>query len=193
MFKVVLFLAIIIIALPAEAQNQTRKPTVKDFPGSEKSSVKHQITLYNPLVFPGVGSQKDWREANQLVSQAGKLHNEGKFEKSLILFDKAIKLYPHDPRYYNSKAFVYFARQKKGDLESAIQLLRKAIEIKPNSCMYWDNLAKGLCEQGKYKESREALRTALRFSPSGEKSKEIEGNIQRLNKSLGDVPSTKNQ
>ena len=52
------------------------------------------------------------------------------FDRAIADLDKAIALYPNDPKTYNNRAAIY---HEKGKHESAVAGLTKAIEINPNA------------------------------------------------------------
>ena len=57
-----------------------------------------------------------------------------------------------------------YAKEKR--LDDAISAVRQAIELNPNSAIYYDRLSQYLENQGQSEESIEALRQADRLSPN---------------------------
>lgn len=151
-----------------------------------QSSVSEVKSITAKTFFPGVGSRDDWLAANQLYRQSTALQKSGQFEEAIATVQKAIALYPHDSNYDNLLAVLYYQRNKPGDLKLAEQALRQGIELTPNSCQLWDNLAKGLYEQHRLGDAREALLKALSCEHSAEKEAEIKENIEIIDKQLPD-------
>jgi tetratricopeptide (TPR) repeat protein len=66
------------------------------------------------------------------------------FDRAIADLDKAIALYPNDPKTYNNRAAIY---HEKGKHESAVADLTKAIEINPNA-VYFANRGRLYSEMG---------------------------------------------
>ncbi|MBP9090088.1 tetratricopeptide repeat protein [bacterium] len=162
----------ILVASGAEAQSGASKAT------------QRQTIKYVSGVFPGKGNVKDWNYAAAMQGRGSSLRVDKKYDESIATFEKCIASYPYDPEFYNSFALVYYSRAQSGDLLRAEKLIRKAIELNPESYMFWDNLAKGLYEQNKLIESKDALVNALHLNPPPEKLKEIEENLEIVSRRL---------
>ena len=91
----------------------------------------------------------------------------GQYEKSLELFDKAIRLSPHDPilhYWYTDKASAYFGL-KQYDL--AIEWARRSLAINPNYWLSHGTLIAALVLTDHEEEAREALQRYLALPPAG--------------------------
>jgi Flp pilus assembly protein TadD len=93
-------------------------------------------------------------------------------------------VYPFDPDFYNQLAVSLWQRKQPGDLELGISNVRKAIELDPNHCIYWDNLAKALAGINRTQEARDALAHAAHCPTTPEKLAEIQDNIRTLDNAL---------
>ena len=175
-----LFTVFSISQLPLRGQeNQPIKSENILYDGHETQATKNVIVNHIKRVFPEKGERKDWLKALEHESKANDLKRKRNFNESILEYKKAIEIYPYDPEIFNSLAICFYVRGKKGDLHRGEIELLKAIELKP-TCMFYDNLAKGLYEQKKYKEALEAMEKALPLSTRPEKTKEIKENIDTI-------------
>jgi adenylate cyclase len=91
----------------------------------------------------------------------------GQYEKSLKLFDKAIRLSPHDPllnTFYSNKADAFFGLK---DYDQAIEWERRAIAINPNILSPHPILISALGWTGHEAEAHEAIQRYLALFPTG--------------------------
>jgi tetratricopeptide (TPR) repeat protein len=90
----------------------------------------------------------------------------GQYEKSLVLFDKAIRLSPRDP----SLQFMYFGKSWTNfglkQYDQAIDWARRAIAIGPNNPFPHAALTAALALTGHEAEAREALQQYLAMPSS---------------------------
>ena len=89
-------------------------------------------------------------------------HKQGAVEKAIESFEAALTLNPNFASACNALAWLYAESEK--NIDEAITLARKAIELKPTAS-YWDTLAYVLYRGQKYKEAAEAIATALDLQP----------------------------
>lgn len=174
--KLIVPVVVLLFSIPCQA----RESEFIEHPGSEKTATKKVHTNFVKYEFPGKGSKKDWEEAAKLNYEASDLLSQKRYDECISVGEKVVALYPYDAEFFNCLAVDYFARRKEGDLELAEAALRKAVKLKPTSCTIWDNLAKGLYELKKYQEAIDAMKNALRYSPSAEKTSELEDNIKTI-------------
>ena len=75
---------------------------------------------------------------------------DGKFEEANELFLQALRLAPSDAQLIGDVGYCYYLQHR---LDEAEQVLRNALQIKPNDPTFANNLAMVLGEQGRYEES----------------------------------------
>jgi tetratricopeptide (TPR) repeat protein len=78
-------------------------------------------------------------------------------------------------------AVTLWQRRKPGDYELGVKNVRKAIELNPNKCIFWDNLAKALDGEERFAEAKDALIHASKCECTPEKLSKIQANIKHLN------------
>ena len=92
----------------------------------------------------------------------------GQFEKALELFNKAIRLSPHDPALFNFhelKSQMYFALKQ---YDQAIELARQSLSIRANENPWAHrDLVAALTFAGHEAEAKEALQRYLALPPAG--------------------------
>ena len=92
----------------------------------------------------------------------------GQFEKALELFNKAIRLSPHDPALFNFhelKSQMYFALKQ---YDQAIELARQSLSIRANeNPLAHRDLVAALTFAGHEAEAKEALQHYLALPPAG--------------------------
>ena len=90
-------------------------------------------------------------------------HKQGEVAKAIESFETALQLRPNFAPACNALAWLYAENEK--NIDDAITLARKAIELKPTAS-YWDTLAYALYKARRYKEATEAIATALDLQPN---------------------------
>lgn len=134
--------------------------------------------------FPGKGTIDDWHRGQQRSLAAEKASKAKDYENAISMAEEAIKIYPYEADFYNQLGCVLWQRRKPGDFDRGIENVRKAVEISPDTCYLWDNLAKGLASVDKLQEARDALVHASKCVTTPEKLAEIEGNIGIIDQAL---------
>jgi tetratricopeptide (TPR) repeat protein len=130
------------------------------------------------LVFPGKGSIGDWRRALVQWKRAYDALHDRRYDDAVAISDEVIKIYPYDAEFYNQLAVALWQRKQPGDHERGIANVRKAIDIKPDKCIFWDNLAKALADDNKLLEARDALVHASQCETTSTKLDEIKRNLK---------------
>ena len=83
--------------------------------------------------------------------------------KSIKYFKKSLKIDENYANAINSLGYVY--AEKGIDLEEAITLCKKAVNIKPENPAYLDSLGWAFYKNNQYSEARSNLRKAMGLSP----------------------------
>jgi len=90
------------------------------------------------------------------------LHEQGKLEKAIEAYNKALAIKPdYAQAYYN----LGNALHEQGKLEEAIEAYNKALAIKPDYAQAYYNMGITLQEQGKLEEAIEAYNKSLAIKP----------------------------
>ena len=108
----------------------------------------------------------DPAEVGTLYASGWDYANLGHFEKGLEIFDKAIRLSPHDPQLafmYNGKSWAYMWLKQYGQ---AIDWARRAIAVGTNDPWPHISLAAALALAGHEAEARDALQRFLALPSS---------------------------
>ena len=94
----------------------------------------------------------------------GYLYTEGGFlDKAEECYRKALSLAPENPSCLNNLA--WFLIQNDRNIDEGLELIDKALKIRPNRYLYLGNKGLGLYKQGKYNEALEVLETAWKLRP----------------------------
>ena len=88
---------------------------------------------------------------------------QGRHERAVECFRKALRTQPRDARLHAGLGISLFERQ---DVAGAIAALRRACELAPSVASGWFNLGRALKLQVRTDEAIEALRKALQLDPS---------------------------
>ncbi len=105
------------------------------------------------------------RRREELLTQAERERESRRFDTALQYYRAALDLVPYDWRLLGETA--EFLVSQTGDLETATELARMAIELNPwYSPWLWNVFGDGLFEQRRFAEAHEAYRTAERILPS---------------------------
>jgi len=142
------------------------------------SEIHYSVT---DRVFPGKGSQGDWLLSVQAQGKAVVFLKAKNYEEAIRATEQALKIYSYDSESYNLLAVILWQRRKPGDYELGVKNVRKAIELNPNKCIFWDNLAKALAGEEKLAEAQDAFIHASKCECTPKKLSEIQANIKHLN------------
>jgi len=94
----------------------------------------------------------------------GYLYTEGGFlDKAEMWYRKALYLAPENPSCLNNLAWFLIANDR--NINEGLEIIDKALKIRPNRYIYLGNKGMGLYKQGKYEEALEVLETAWKLRP----------------------------
>jgi Tfp pilus assembly protein PilF len=92
----------------------------------------------------------------------GAIYNEmGQKEKAKLQFYKILAVQPNHDGALNSLAYIY--AEEESNLDEALKMARKAVDLEPSSGAYYDTLGWVLFKQGFHAESLMALEKALNY------------------------------
>jgi adenylate cyclase len=86
-------------------------------------------------------------------------------EVALAHFEKSRRLSPLDPMTFNTYVGMGHAYQGAGDLEQAIELLRRALEERPNATWIYRSIASVLVAAGRIDEAKAAYALLIESNP----------------------------
>jgi tetratricopeptide (TPR) repeat protein len=109
---------------------------------------------------PALGTNSGHPEVLRLY--AGIRSLRGDHANALDAMQRAIKLRPVDPLYYNTLGTILGA---SGDYDAAIRALRRACEFDPGLSIGWYNLGVMLTRSVRNEEAADALRRAVELAP----------------------------
>lgn len=114
--------------------------------------------------FPGVGKQKDWKNANFHFNEGLKFSERKDYNQAAEEYQKAIKGYPYDTVFYKNLGTTY---SLLGQYDNAIKIFKAAIDVskKDNDWEMYKNLGIVYNQQGKYTEAKTALNQCLALKP----------------------------
>ncbi len=123
-----------------------------------------------------------WRH----MKAGARLAKEGRHGEAIVEFEKALEGEYHDWRTNDWKTHANMSTSltQMGDLEPALEHLRRSLELNPRNAEMQTNLGYLLAERGENREALKHLDLAVQLSPRDTK---IRGNRAKLRMSLGDV------
>jgi tetratricopeptide (TPR) repeat protein len=86
-------------------------------------------------------------------------YSDNRHKAAFRSYEKALKLLPDDAGLLNN--YSYFLSEKGRDLERALEMSSRAIEISRNNSTYLDTYAWILYKLGRYEEAKKAMRQAI--------------------------------
>ncbi len=86
-------------------------------------------------------------------------HTLGDYTSSDHCFDTAVSLQPSDDLLLNN--YSYYLSERGEDLDKALDMIRRAVSLKPNLAEYQDTYAWVLFRMGRYREARTWMEKAL--------------------------------
>lgn len=146
-----------------------------------------QLRNYKAGEFPGVGSRDKWDQANAEYQQCLSLYESGLIDASLQKCDAALKIYPYEPRYYESLGRILI---RQGDEPGAIRAYKKAVKLDESNWYFWRELAN--CYNGfkKYEHAANSYDEALRRNPPEREIRTLEA-FRNENRKLATDPNYK--
>lgn len=128
--------------------------------------------------FPGKGSKKDWMRAAKTYDQALSQRKRGNVDAAMKLYEEAISIYPYDADFYYNLS-IHYARDKKNS-ERAEELIKKAIELKPERYdLQWEYAAQ-LLAQGKLDAGKEVLLKAEKLKKTDAQQTELKETLKKI-------------
>jgi tetratricopeptide (TPR) repeat protein len=128
--------------------------------------------------FPGKGNKKDWVRASKLYDQALSQRKRGNIDRAVTMYEEAIKIYPYDADFYLNLA-IHYSRDKK-NYERAEELVKKAIELKPDAYAFQWELAATYLAQGKLDAGKEVLNKAKSLKKTPEQETELNETLKKI-------------
>lgn len=138
-----------------ESKNYSWVQLFRDFRLEEKKIIislegkKFEAKVKSFPLFPDSNKQK----AQELFTLGVDLFQNNKDEKSLAYFQRALELDPSNEEICESLGVLL---GRLGQYDQAIHLMKKLIEINPDSVMAYSNLSMFYMKQGKIEEAEEA-------------------------------------
>lgn len=125
----------------------------------------------------------DPKKARTYVRAGRDLFHQGKFDESIVQYEKATELNPYDPYAWSLKGYALF---RAGRIADSIEANNKAVELDPGDPLDYINLAKSYCAAKRYDDAKRAL---IQAPPSGTASEvqgylKIDGEIRRVCKPI---------
>lgn len=99
--------------------------------------------------------------------QIGKfLYKRGFYDQAIIYFHQAIEANPDSSKLHLVYNYLGEALIKHSQLSKGINSFKKAIELKPNSAIYYYNLGEALSQKGFNKEAWKCFYNAIKIEPT---------------------------
>lgn len=106
---------------------------------------------------------------------------DGNFEKSIDIFNKAIKLKPDATEAYIGLGIAY---RQVNQLDKALEVTKEALQYDPSYYKAYYNLALTYEQQGKIKEAVEAYRIFYKKVPEAKNIPDLKEKIKLLSKQI---------
>ncbi len=102
-----------------------------------------------------MAKENSWTEANIAAQMAFGFSDVGKKDKAEKYYRKALSLEPDEPGRMNDLAFLLIDSER--NITEGIDLVDKALELKPDNYLFLHTKGWGLYKQGKYREALDML------------------------------------
>ena len=99
--------------------------------------------------------ENSWTEPNATAQMAFGYSEVGKMDKAEKFYRKALSLEPEKPERMNDLAF--FLINYNRNIDEGLELVNRALEMKPDNYLFLDTKGWGLYKQGKYDEAYEII------------------------------------
>jgi tetratricopeptide (TPR) repeat protein len=129
--------------------------------------------------FPGTGSRAKWEEANNFYVQAVTATHANKVAESIVLYRKAIAIYPDDPDFQINLGV---ALEDKGDFKEAEAVLNHAMTLAPQNWTVPYNLGNVFYSERKYQDAVNAWTKSLALNPTAHFKEKATSNIALVTK-----------
>lgn len=104
-------------------------------------------------------SETAYRAINSIFFYLGDLKLAEKYAR------EGVERYPNNPDFLNTYAYVRLLREGKKAAKESVEMLKKALRLKPHSPAILDSLGWGYYLMGNYKLAEQYLKKALEISP----------------------------
>ena len=109
-------------------------------------------------------NKSQWPES-RILSSVGYIYTEANlFDEAEIYCRQALKLDPRNPERMNDLA--WFLIDNDIEINEGVDLIEKALELKPDNWYYLDTKGWGLYKQGRYKEALKVLNDSWDLRPA---------------------------
>lgn len=89
------------------------------------------------------------------------MFGQGKMEEAIVKYDEAIAVDPNDAELYMAKSMAY---QRMKDLDNALEVAKKAVEVNPQEPLFHTNLSRCFQQKGMIQEAEDAMALANQLS-----------------------------
>jgi len=124
--------------------------------------VAQSVFAYDSTKFPGKGTIDAWVKASQISLAAYNLSKQGKRAEALKQYQRAISVYPYAACDYHDCGYEC---NKLADNKTAIQYLKKAVEMAPGYDLAWMTLGSTYEDLKDYPAAQTAFKKAIELSP----------------------------
>ena len=108
-----------------------------------------------------VGRWQPTRDLRQDLNAAMAFHKKGQLQEAERLYQTIISAEPNHP---DALHLMGVLLSQRGDCERAIRMIRKAIQIVPNSAILYNNLANAFAHAGRLNEALDTYQKALNLT-----------------------------
>ncbi len=106
-------------------------------------------------------------EADETLSQAKGLIDQGQFKEAVELLESWVEHHPKEASAWSALGAAYFELE---DFEAALPAARRAVDLDPDNARAWCNFGTVLRKLGRSQEARQAQRTSLSIEPDYERA-----------------------
>jgi len=148
-----------------------------------KNTVKSFVViLLTFTLFIGSASAEDIDERSKLFAESLESFSKGEYEKSIIIFDEILEIYPEDYKIFEMKGVALSNLRLESTLamqpqqntaprdpsnlnKSSMLEFYKALEINPNSVLALNGMGLGFGNFGEYSEAETYFKKSLEINP----------------------------
>ena len=102
-------------------------------------------------------------DKSEQLKNAIQYHQAGKLKEAEVIYERILE---HDPNHADALHLLGFIAHQRRKNDLAVDLIRRAIKIHPDSAFYYNNLALALLELGRLEEAAVCCQTGLKLSPN---------------------------
>ena len=144
--------------------------------GSYAQHLFEQGRYADAAEFYGQAAEMDAGDYELLGNLASALMLAGQLEEAKRTYEAALELGEYDIAYYNLGVVHYFL----WDFDKSVSILRKAIDMSPNTAVSWSSLGDSLHFAGRPAESAEAFRRSVELAEARLAVASKDGDTMRL-------------